>query len=145
MPENAAYVGRPSRWGNPFHASCHMRYDRSTYWSVVIGLGCFLRHPTGQEHPRQEDAAAEAVDLFAAWLHGEDWRTEYVRRCRQQEAYMEPLLTPPTFEAIRAALGGRDLACWCGLDCVCHADELLAIANGPSAVDIPRYEETAHA
>ena len=32
---------------------------------------------------------------------------------------------PPTAEAIRAALGGRDLACWCPANGPCHADLLL--------------------
>jgi hypothetical protein len=36
---------------------------------------------------------------------------------------------PPSHEAIRAALGGRDLACWCALNGPCHAELLLAIAN----------------
>jgi hypothetical protein len=31
---------------------------------------------------------------------------------------------------IRAALAGRDLACWCPLDQPCHADVLLELANG---------------
>jgi len=37
--------------------------------------------------------------------------------------------TPPSAEAIRVALGGRDLACWCALAGPCHADLLLTIAN----------------
>lgn len=36
---------------------------------------------------------------------------------------------PPSAEAIRAALAGRDLACWCPMDGPCHADLLLTIAN----------------
>ena len=36
---------------------------------------------------------------------------------------------PPTAEAIRGALGGRDLACWCPANGPCHADLLLTIAN----------------
>lgn len=33
-------------------------------------------------------------------------------------------------EEIRCELAGKDLACWCPLDKPCHADVLLAIANG---------------
>lgn len=143
MLAGAVYVGRPSRWGNPFHVVKCMRYDRSVYWAVAIGEPHRHRQVSGEEHPREEDAVAEAVDLFVAWLHGEDWRIQYLRRCPNAAGYLEPLLTPPTFEEIRASLAGRHLACWCGLDCACHADELLAIANGPSVVEIPRYEEAA--
>jgi hypothetical protein len=31
-------------------------------------------------------------------------------------------------------LRGRDLACWCRLEHWCHADTLLAIANGPRPI-----------
>ncbi|HZL05925.1 MAG TPA: DUF4326 domain-containing protein, partial [Coriobacteriia bacterium] len=34
-------------------------------------------------------------------------------------------------EDVRAALAGRDLACWCPLTDPCHADVLLEIANAP--------------
>lgn len=40
-------------------------------------------------------------------------------------------LAYPGREEIRAALAGRDLACWCPLDGPCHADVLLEVANGP--------------
>ncbi len=36
---------------------------------------------------------------------------------------------PPTTEAIRVALAGRHLACWCALNGPCHADLLLTLAN----------------
>ena len=35
----------------------------------------------------------------------------------------------PAREQVRAALRGKDLACWCPLDGPCHADVLLEIAN----------------
>lgn len=35
---------------------------------------------------------------------------------------------PPTHMEI-CNLRGKDLACWCGDGCVCHADVLLEIAN----------------
>lgn len=37
---------------------------------------------------------------------------------------------PPTEEEIRAALRGKNLACWCKPGAPCHADVLLEIANG---------------
>lgn len=38
---------------------------------------------------------------------------------------------PPTHREIREQLGGKDLACWCGLKEKCHVDLLLRIANPP--------------
>lgn len=38
---------------------------------------------------------------------------------------------PPTVAEIRAALRGKNLACWCAPGAPCHADVLLEIANRP--------------
>lgn len=37
---------------------------------------------------------------------------------------------PDFQETIRRVLVGHDLACWCPLDQLCHADVLLELANG---------------
>jgi hypothetical protein len=37
---------------------------------------------------------------------------------------------PDLVGAARRELAGRDLCCWCPLDEPCHADVLLAVANG---------------
>jgi len=46
-------------------------------------------------------------------------------------------------ENLRAALRGKNLACWCPLDAPCHADLLLQIANsaGPTPRRKPRTRE----
>ena len=36
---------------------------------------------------------------------------------------------PPSRDALRTALAGRNLACWCALNGPCHADLLLTLAN----------------
>jgi hypothetical protein len=36
-----------------------------------------------------------------------------------------------TVKDVRAALGGRNLACWCPAGAPCHGDVLLAVANDP--------------
>ena len=36
---------------------------------------------------------------------------------------------PPAAAALREALGGRNLACWCPAGGRCHADLLLVLAN----------------
>jgi hypothetical protein len=85
MPEGAVYVGRPTRWGNPF----------------VVGSN----REQGQVETREL-----AVRYFRDWiLHPQNW----------------VLPQPPK----TAVLRGFDLACWCSLDQLCHADVLLEIAN----------------
>ncbi|HEV7276677.1 MAG TPA: DUF4326 domain-containing protein [Devosiaceae bacterium] len=64
----------------------------------------------------QEAAQAKAVELCGRWLRGE-------------LPPEQPPGPPPSLQAIRAELGGHNLACWCRPGTPCHADVLLEIAN----------------
>jgi len=110
-PPNTVFVGRPTRWGNPFRV---FKGDRDN-----------------------ERAVAE----FRAWLAGEIpitvYRTDrYRTMAEQQQAWLDgeiPELdhtAPPTMAQIRQHLAGKDLGCWCRLDQPCHADVLAELANG---------------
>jgi hypothetical protein len=44
-------------------------------------------------------------------------------------------------EDVVAELAGHDLACWCPLDQLCHADVLLEIANSPTQFHSPPQPE----
>jgi len=61
--------------------------------------------------------------------------------CRNcQVVSFERALSDEGRETIRRELAGKNVACWCALDRVCHGDVLLAIAGGhephlPSEVD----------
>lgn len=60
------------------------------------------------------------ADTFLGRVRAEQgryWATEGYRLYR------------PDLDAIRAALRGHDLMCWCPLDTPCHADILLELAN----------------
>lgn len=100
MPEGAVYVGRPSRWGNPFVVS---RTPNGS-WDVTAD-GRLWMHTTGLWV-----AQAKAVELFQ--IHAGPMGNYEIERDDLDE------------------LAGRDLACWCPLDQPCHADVLLEIANG---------------
>lgn len=103
MPENAVYVGRPTKWGNPFHVGGKAH---------VFMLGGWV----------QEDVpdAATAVHFFR------DWITQEIKVRRGGDEHRADLLA----SLANGALAGKDLACWCPLDQPCHADVLLKIANG---------------
>ena len=76
MPPNTVYVGRPSRWGNPY----------------II----------------------------------DDILTPY-KALRMYKAYLN---SSPSLQAhAQATLQGKNLACWCEIGDLCHADVLLEIAN----------------
>lgn len=82
MPPNTIYVGRPTRWGNPY----------------VVGVNA---------------SAKGCVTIYR-----ENWERHIADE-------------PAALDRLRAALGGKDLACWCSLDQPCHVDVLLELANGP--------------
>lgn len=101
MPEGAVYVGRPSRWGNPY---------------VVLSTE-ILVHDDGRDWwcPTESGGARRAaVEMFR-----EDLVTGRLAPARMV-----------TIGTVRAYLRGRDLACWCLPDQPCHADVLLELANG---------------
>jgi hypothetical protein len=75
MPENTVYVGRPTKWGNPYPIN-----------------GKFTR----------DQAYKMYVEFVKKWDLAEDAKKE---------------------------LKGKNLACFCPLGELCHADVLLDIAN----------------
>lgn len=103
MPEGAKYVGRGSRWGNPYRAIRGTTYGPSR----PIEGGDLVAYST---HAPASGAVVAAVESYE----------------RDIDCSIRSTLTA---EAIRQELAGKDLACWCRLDQPCHADVLLAIAN----------------
>ncbi len=118
---DAVIVARPSRWGNPISVA-HVE------WYVP-------RLPASQ---RQDYAARAFRDLLGT--AGENvgqpprmsWTSPVVPGSRQLRVEQ---FTYPTLTEIRAALAGRDLACWCPPGSPCHADVLLELAT-PGAVEL---------
>jgi hypothetical protein len=60
MPEGAIYVGRPTRWGNPYRIG-------------LVACGCRSVGECNHNTLRVE-TAAEAVAAYRAWV--ETWRSE---------------------------------------------------------------------
>lgn len=94
LPEGAVYVGRRTKWGNPYRIGDYQ-----------------FEHADGSPAPHDENAAREmALRDYRMWLE-------------------VSLAGQEIKEAARRELRGKDLACWCGLDRLCHADVLLELAN----------------
>lgn len=125
MPEGAVYVGRPTKFGNPFRV---VKSQCCPTWDVV-----------------DDNGVTYVIDH--EWAHANNWadlhRPGTLKWARMEAVrfYADELtewfggrieLEPGLREAI-AALRGRDLACWCPLDQPCHADVLLEIANARPA------------
>lgn len=105
MPDGTIYVGRPTRWGNPFALG---RLVDRVAWTRVRDGGTTI-------HEIRIRDVIHAVDVYRLWLDGGPTLADE---------------TAPTRAEIREHLRGHDLACWCPLDQPCHADVLLELANG---------------
>lgn len=123
MPEGAVYVGRPTKWGNPFD------FRRSEYCWAALSFGCRADRVGRQE---------ASVRAFRDWIDPPHGRRTL--KMEQQpklandrgEVALGPLIKAgeaPSREDIRAALRGKNLACFCKPGAPCHADVLLEVAN----------------
>lgn len=102
-PENTVVVARRSKWGNPVRivpVHAHGPFDLECDGVGFIG-----------QHTDMEGARRSAVARF-------------------RDLVLHYRGLAPSVVEIRAALAGKNLACWCPLDHPCHADVLLDIANG---------------
>jgi hypothetical protein len=98
---NTVKVCRPGRWRNAFPVlHVHGRWRTGSRDNPELPSTLSLPRDTRAE------AQALAVDLYRQSLSEADR------------------------EIIRSTLRGQNLACRCRLDVPCHADVLLAIANG---------------
>ena len=103
-PAGVVYVGRPSRWGNPFRVVPERDVKRAypLGWSFNVSLTSCIASGVFA-------SPEAAVDMYRWWMtHSPEAR-------KLRDALHE--------------LRGKDLACWCPLDKPCHADVLLEIAN----------------
>lgn len=119
MPENAIFVGRPSRWGNMWPIE-KVRYDVTRAWdwsgSTSVELWQALYRDL-EERPSCFQCGAEPIARRVA--------VELFELVCQAFA----LRAPGAYEEWLAPLRGHDLACWCPLDQRCHGDVLLRLAN----------------
>ena len=110
IPDGAVYVGRPSKWGNPFHT-----HGDGIAFSPTMAVRAFR----------------DFLVKYAAFFPNDHPRFRTYRGKRQME-----VREPTTVEDIKRELRGKNLACWCplvdqdGRHVPCHADVLLEIANG---------------
>jgi hypothetical protein len=105
QPLGTVYVGRPTKWGNPFKltrdgwimykSTARHLLDPWVYWSVSGGF-----------------TTEDIIELYEKWLVGYFY-----------QGYALPIHPDPK------ELKGANLSCWCPLDKPCHADILLKLAN----------------
>jgi hypothetical protein len=114
MPEGAVYVGRPTKWGNPWRI-----VPVRDHWFPWGDAADVIHEKTDSSIGRFE-RITRVLGTGAPY-----WACHAYRRD----------LTEELRAAARRELAGRDLACWCPLDQPCHADVLLELANGAKCDD----------
>jgi len=123
MPPGAVYVGRPSRWGNPF----------------IVGDGPLTFHGYEQGEVGRGTEGGGRADLqlpdefgltpaMAAALY-RDCLLAVLAEVDNERVHPQDRARSSEIAAALAKLRGRDLCCWCPLDQACHADVLLELAN----------------
>jgi hypothetical protein len=99
---------------------------RTGGWRLPAGAVCVTR-PGRWGNPWREGSANWTVGPRGMI----DRSGKTLTRQDAVDSYRHSLLNAPDLmEAVRRELGGKDLACWCPPGEPCHADVLLAIANG---------------
>lgn len=135
MPEGAVYVGRPTKWGNPFGLGTSsglvripaVHYpDKPWEYEGRISAPNFYHpyvKPDGEVIRCTVYAMTreQSVECYRAWLNGGGWPIAWAPR---------RTVMP---EVVRTELAGKDLVCWCNPNQPCHADVLLRIANAEVA------------
>lgn len=106
LPEGAVYVGRPSKWGNPFGIAWCER-----------GLSAIGILPA--------DYPAAVVALYRAWLHGE---ITFRRQPPTREMIVAELRGKDLACWCRITLDKQYVPC--------HADVLLELANNMTADEV---------
>lgn len=113
------YVGRGSRWGNPFRVVEYrgkwtIKTDDSERCREILIKHCHAVYDT------REAAEIDAVKCYDYWLlpytHEDGSMIEF---------YQSLAVIDDAIESLR----GKNLSCWCRLDEKCHADLLLELAN----------------
>lgn len=119
-PEGAVYVGRPTKWGNPFKVYL---CPCCRHWDVIDenGVTYLINHKVARRvtplSDSKRDAHIKAVSLFKGL---------YV--------HMYGSIIPERDLSSLAVLRGKDLVCWCPASLPCHADVLLDLANRPEVL-----------
>ena len=112
MPENTVYVGRPTKWGNPFKLVGDMVFVDASHRRKI--LSPWICYSDGGGH-----TAEELVKLFR------DLMMNLNSHPVEDAIYKKFRLMRDTIKDLQ----GKNLACFCKEGSPCHADVLIELAN----------------
>ncbi|MFE6103216.1 DUF4326 domain-containing protein [Streptomyces laurentii] len=137
-PTNTIYVGRGSEWQTPYRWRTRNALARvpaldGSAWEYETRISADghhhpYMHSDGHvtSHTSRYMTRRECVDLYRQALTAP---TNRLYLYRWTDDHRIDRITPDT---VRTELAGRNLACRCALNQLCHADVLLEIANQPA-------------
>lgn len=114
MPNNTIYVGRPTKYGNPFKLIGDILYVDASHRRKILSPWIIYDH---NYLYTKEEGIKKCVELYKSWVIGNI--TSLVKPC------------PFTLAKARKELIGNDLACFCSLSSPCHADILIELLTNP--------------
>ena len=120
MPENTVYVGRGSKYGNPFR----VEKIPGGKWAVNTSVKDAVQVLTSYGHIEYKEkgmAVNDAIRCFEI----------YISPYRHGRPLTQFYAAAGELELIISELKGKNLACWCKDGDTCHADVLLKLANEP--------------
>lgn len=103
-PKNTVYVGRPTKFGNPFRLTPDGWIQYHKVGKIIGSAWCYWSVSNGF-------TLKDIVELYEQWIKG--------------ELKHNGLPTPPDISNLK----GKNLSCFCSLQSPCHADILLKLSN----------------
>jgi hypothetical protein len=111
MPPNTVYVGRPSKWGNPFKILPWSDSEPKGFLYYRCVNRTILDPWIIYDHTGLYDEK-DLIYFYEMWITG---------KLTDEIGLPE---VPDIYE-----LKGKDLCCWCPLDQPCHADVIIKLLN----------------
>lgn len=114
------YVGRGSRWGNPFRIVKYddgkwaIKTDGSEKCTEILINNCHAVYNT------KEEATIDAIKCYNYWLLPYNKKNDNIGDFYKSMVVIEDAIL---------TLKGKNLSCWCKKNEKCHADLLLELAN----------------
>ena len=115
MPKNTIYVGRPTKWGNPFELQGDMIYCDASHRRLYLSKWILWE----DKLYNKTDGLKRICELYEQWINNDlpEWN------------YQNHHIVKPFNNFDLNELKGKNLACWCPLDKPCHADILIKLLN----------------
>ena len=104
MPKSAIYVGRPSKWGNPFKVGYLIKIGKGGNTGGFCWLRCLEEKYNDGSFIKVKDKD-HAVELYREYLSKYPLREEEINKFKKYDY----------------------IACWCKLTEKCHGDVLIEI------------------